>query len=219
MQANTLKIKICGMRDPGNIDDIASLSPDYMGFIYYPGSKRFAGGLSPDDISGIPEKIRKTGVFVNSSREEVLSISDRMNFQAVQLHGGESPAFCRDIKKSGLELIKVFSFGMGDGLERMIRFSEQMEEYLEHCDLFLFDTAGRSYGGTGNKFDWTRLSEYTLEKGFFLSGGLAPGDLGEILELKHPQLFGIDLNSGFENEPGCKNPDLLAEFIRGFRKL
>ena len=198
------------MRDPGNISSIAGLLPDYMGFIYYPGSKRYAGSLLPGGIGDLPSSIRKTGVFVNSNREEVLSIAETMGFHAVQLHGDESPGFCREIKENGLEVIKVFSIGNEGGFERW-------KVYQEYCDLFLFDTEGIGYGGTGVKFGWERLSEYDGEKGFFLSGGIAPGDLEEILELKHPQFYGVDLNSGFETEPGMKNPEQLEAFIRGIR--
>jgi len=212
MQNRTLKIKICGMRDPGNISAVAKLLPDYMGFIYYARSKRFAGGLLPVHIDGLPLNIRKTGVFVNSDRKEVLSIAINMGFHAIQLHGVESPEYCREIKESGLEVIKVFSIGNEGGFERW-------KEYQEYCDLYLFDTAGIAYGGTGKKFSWERLKDYTGEKGFFLSGGLAPGDLEEILELKHPQLYGVDLNSGFETEPGMKNPVQLETFIREIRRV
>lgn len=198
------------MRDPENIRDIAWLSPDYMGFIYYPLSRRFAADLSPADIGILPENIRKTGVFVNSTQEEVLSIVGKMNFQAVQLHGHESPSFCNAMKEKGLEVIKVFSIAQDGGFDRI-------GEYMDFCDFFLFDTAGDGYGGTGKKFDWKRLSEYSLEKGFFLSGGLTPGDLEGIQELDHPQFYGIDLNSGFETAPGVKNKVQLAQFMKSIR--
>lgn len=211
MQDKKLKIKICGMRDPGNIAGVASLSPDYMGFIYYPGSPRFAAELSPEDLGGLPQNIRKTGVFVNAPGEEVLAISKKMGFHAIQLHGGESPEYCRILKEKGFEIIKVFSIGKESGFE-------ETADYMGHCDLFLFDTASGTFGGTGKKYPWSRLDEYTGEKDFFLSGGLAPGDLEAIMEIRHPRFMGVDLNSRFETVPGVKNLDQLAAFIAGIRK-
>jgi phosphoribosylanthranilate isomerase len=206
-----IKIKVCGMRDPGNIAGVASLLPDYLGFIYYPKSPRYAHELKPGDISGLPVSIRKTGVFVNSPRDEVLSISRRMGFRTLQLHGEESPDLCRDLKEEGFEIIKVFSIGGDGGFEKT-------GKYLKYCDLFLFDTASEKYGGTGEKYPWERLQEYSGEKDFFLSGGLAPGDLDDILKIRHPRLAGVDLNSRFEDAPGIKNLDLLARFMEGIRK-
>jgi phosphoribosylanthranilate isomerase len=150
-------------------------------------------------------------VFVNSPEEEVLSISRKMGFHALQLHGDESPEYCRNLKDQGFEIIKVFSIGAESGFEKTA-------DYLDHCDLFLFDTASKVYGGTGEKYPWERLDDYSEEKGFFLSGGLAPGDLEAIMQIPHPQFMGVDLNSRFETQPGVKNLDQLARFIAGIRK-
>jgi len=198
------------MRDPENIRELSELSPDYMGFIYYPGSRRFAGDLSYSDIAGLPGEIRKTGVFVNSSQEEVLSISGKMGFRTVQLHGSESPGYCRLLKDRGLEIIKAIGISPGG------RF-EELAEYGDSCDLFLLDTAGKGFGGTGKKFNWDYLEHYDLDKPFFLSGGIAPGDAMSILNLEHPDLFGLDLNSKFEIEPGLKKMQDLSDFIQKIR--
>jgi phosphoribosylanthranilate isomerase len=147
---------------------------------------------------------------VNSPIEEVLSISTRMGFQTVQLHGDEAPEYCKLLKDKGLELIKVFN------ISRDTRFRE-MEDYLDCCDLFLMDTGGAGFGGTGEKFDWTYLKKYDLEKPFFLSGGIGPEDADSILNLDHPQLFGVDLNSKFEKEPGLKDIQKLKGFVRKIR--
>jgi len=207
---NKLKIKICGMRDPENIREVSELSPDYMGFIYYPGSRRFAGDLSYSDIAGLLREICKTGVFVNSPLEEVLSISSQMAFGAVQLHGNEPPGYCRLLKDNGLEIIKAIGISPGKGFEELV-------EYRDCCDLFLLDTAGTGFGGTGKKFEWDSLVHYELDKPFFLSGGIGPGDAERILNLDHPDLFGVDLNSKFESEPGVKNKLDLSGFILKIR--
>ena len=205
-----LKIKICGMRDPGNIRDISLLLPDYLGFIYYPRSRRYAEDLHPEDIAGLQGEIRKTGVFVDHPAEEVSGICRRMGFGCVQLHGGESPDLCRSLKEQGLEVIKAFQIGPNSGFQGM-------ENYADACDLFLMDTAGFGFGGTGKKFDWRRLENYQLDWPFILSGGITPPDAKQILEIRHPRLFGIDLNSGFETAPAIKNRDVLEGFIQKIR--
>ncbi len=185
--------------------------PDYMGFIYYPHSRRYAGALPAAATEGLPESIRKVGVFVDQPSGEVLATCAQMGFHAVQLHGREAPDYCRRMRDEGFEVFKAFNIGNETGFGHL-------KEYRESCDLFLLDTAGNGFGGTGKKFDWERLAEYELDKPFFLSGGIGPQDAGRILLLDHPDLFGVDLNSRFETEPGMKDRHELAGFIRKIRE-
>lgn len=205
-----MKIKICGMRDPRNIREVSLLSPDYMGFIFYPRSRRYAGQLSPAGIADLPESVRKVGVFVNLPVKDVLSTCKHMGIRMVQLHGDESPDYCKRMKDRGLYVIKAFGVGKADVFKGM-------PAYYDSCDLYLLDTSGVGYGGTGKQFDWKRLDEYVQEKPFFLSGGIGPTDAERILDLDHPQFFGVDLNSRFETKPGIKNRDELAGFIQKIR--
>ena len=202
-----LKIKICGMREPGNIREVSGLKPDYMGFIFYPGSKRYGGRLSPSDLKDFPDVIQKVAVFVNASREEIISTCKAYSIRILQLHGNEPPAFCRSFREEGFQVIKAFRVGQGLDME-------EMEGFAEVCDFILFDTSGEGFGGTGIKFNWNQLQNYTLELPFFLSGGVAPGDAGRIMELDIPQLYALDLNSRFEIKPGLKNVEELGNFIR-----
>jgi phosphoribosylanthranilate isomerase len=211
MKEGNLKIKVCGMRDPGNIHEVSALNPDYMGFIYYPRSPRYAPDLSPADIAGLPAAIKKTGVFVDSPAEEVEETCRRMGFRAAQLHGDEPPEFCNSLKEGGIELIRAFRIGAQTDFR-------EFEDYQDACDLFLLDTAGTGFGGTGKKFEWSRLEQYRLDKPFILSGGIAPPDAERILEIGHPGLYGIDLNSGFETAPAMKDRNALEGFIQRIRK-
>ncbi len=205
-----LKIKICGMREQGNIRELAGLKPDYMGFIFYPASKRYAGRLSPSDLMNIPVEIKKVAVFVNASREEIVSTCKAYSIRILQLHGDEPPAFCRLLREEGFQVIKAFRVGQGLDMEKM-------EAFAEVCDFILFDTSGEGFGGTGLKFDWNQLQDYTLELPFFLSGGIAPGDAGRIKDMDIPQLYAVDLNSRFEIKPGLKDKEELEKFIRKIR--
>jgi phosphoribosylanthranilate isomerase len=105
-----LKIKICGMMEAGNVRDISGLMPDYMGFIFYPGSKRYAGRLSPEEVKDLPDSINKVSVFVNASREEIISTCRAYSIRILQLHGDES-----QLNHYTLELPFFLSGGVAPG--------------------------------------------------------------------------------------------------------
>ena len=209
-----MKIKICGMKYKDNIESVAALHPDYLGFIFYQGSKRnFIG-----EIPALDNEIKKIGVFVN---EEVSVISDlvqKHKLQGVQLHGDESAAFCSALRASNnteLEIIKAFA--VSDHFD----FNELID-YKDVCDYFLFDTKGKERGGNGTLFDWTLLEQYPLDKPFFLSGGIGLAEAGRIHSFIESPLskncLVLDLNSKFESEPGLKKIDELKKFIELVKK-
>ncbi len=194
-----LKIKVCGMKYADNIAHLNALQPDFMGFIFYPPSKRFVGlDFDKSVLASIPKQTIKTGVFVNATEAEVIEFAHLYGMQAVQLHGNESPTFCATIKASGLTLIKAF--GIADDFDW-----EQLVAYQNVVDYFLWDTKTEIHGGSGKQFNWQLLSKYKLNIPFFLSGGISLDNLAEIKNIKHPQLFGVDLNSKFETQPGIKD--------------
>src|ERR1700754_4210221 len=102
-----MKIKVCGLRDKENVKAVAALNPDYMGFIFYGLTPRFVGDLPIENLSNLPSTIIKTAVFVNESAENVNAIIDKYKFDAIQLHGDESPAFCA-LFKGKITVIKAF---------------------------------------------------------------------------------------------------------------
>jgi phosphoribosylanthranilate isomerase len=205
-KTNTMKLKICGMKYPDNILEVGSLLPDYMGFIFWEQSARYFDGEMPI----LPKSIKKTGVFVNASQEEIISKITKYDLQAVQLHGHESVAFCKELKEhfgNAIEIIKVFS------VDSAFDF-DQLKPFETVCDYFLFDTKGKLPGGNGTTFDWKVLENYGSKKSFFLSGGIGVNEIelvNEILKTDLP-IYAIDLNSKFEIEPGLKNTKLLASF-------
>lgn len=198
-----MKIKVCGMRSPDNIAQLSSLAPDYMGFIFWAPSKRFVSESTPS----LTESIKKTGVFVDASEEYILNTIAKHQLQAVQLHGVESPDFCKKLKATGLEIIKAFSVG------KRFEFSD-LEAYESVCDYYLFDTKGDLPGGNGSRFDWSVLRQYPSSKPFFLSGGIGPEDqdaIAWIINLNLP-LYGVDINSKFEDQPALKNIEMIKQF-------
>lgn len=202
-----LKIKICGMREPGNIIDVAQLNPDLMGFIFYPHSPRYiAEHLDPSEYIALIAGIKKVGVFVNADLREIQRMISKYSLDVIQLHGNESPDTCRRLRETGVGVIKTFHIGDRDACK-------QCSRYISDTDFFLFDTRSGKYGGSGEKFNWKILDKYDPGHPFFLSGGIGPDDLDEILRISNPSLYGIDLNSRFEIEPGLKNAELLKEFM------
>lgn len=200
-----MKLKICGMKYPDNIISVGALLPDYMGFIFWEKSARYCNETIPELI----QTIKKVGVFVNESVENIIEKIDKHNLQAVQLHGQESAAFCKELKNSiskKIEIIKVFS--VGDDFDFNV-----LEPFETLCDYFLFDTKGKLPGGNGTTFDWEILKKYKSKKPFFLSGGIGIDEITAIKNLNLP-VYAIDVNSKFEIEPGLKNKNLLSNFKR-----
>ena len=209
-----LKLKICGMRDPHNISRIEELQPDYLGLIFYEASSRYVS----EELLQVDKRIKRTGVFVNASEEEVLEKLQKFDLLALQLHGDEGPEFCKNLKEKiseEIELIKVFS------IKEAFDF-KVLQPYEGIVDFFLFDTKGKDRGGNGISFDWKVLQDYPSSTPFFLSGGIGPGDEAAIKKLyqsfqkrkKEHLFYGIDVNSKFETAPAVKD----AEALRIFRQ-
>jgi phosphoribosylanthranilate isomerase len=198
-----MKIKICGLKHPENIKTIADLAPDYMGFICYAPSPRYATDLNAGTLDALPTSIYKTAVFVNEDAETITKLIDTYNFDAIQLHGNEDPEFCK-LFRNKVTVIKAF------GLDKNFNF-ERLNDFAGSVDYFLFDTKTDLYGGSGKSFDWTLLDKYKLDIPFFLSGGLSLDNLDEVRTIDHPQFYGVDLNSKFETDPGLKDIDKLKK--------
>ena len=190
------------MRESENISELMTLKPDYIGFIFYAQSKRFVSDF-PQIV--IPSSVKKVGVFVNETIEEIIEKANKHTLDFVQLHGDETLEYCEELSAKNIKIIKAFSVGENFDFSVTIPF----EEYVS---LFLFDTKGKNYGGNGVKFNWSILQNYTGKTHFLLSGGINKNDSEEIKKMKHSAFLGIDINSGFELEPGLKNIKEIKEF-------
>jgi phosphoribosylanthranilate isomerase len=202
-----MKLKICGMKYPENILEVSQLLPDYLGFIFWEKSSRYFDG----EIPKIPESIKKVGVFVDATSEEIISKIKKYDLNVVQLHGNESPEFCRNLKMENIEIIKVFS------VNDDFNFSS-LESFENACDYFLFDTKGKLPGGNGIIFNWQILQKYKSTKPFFLSGGIGIEEIENIKKSNLP-IYAIDVNSKFEIEAGLKNIELLKSFKNNLQTL
>ncbi|MEM1134411.1 MAG: phosphoribosylanthranilate isomerase [Bacteroidota bacterium] len=211
-----MKVKICGMRDEKNILEILEEPPDYMGFIFYEKSSRFAGDMPPKVMELIPAYVGKVGVFVNATQGEIEKRVDTYKLDLVQLHGVEPPVFCQLLKERletrDISLIKVFNIAEDFDFKTL-------HPYNDIVDYFLFDTKGKLPGGNGYTFDWTILEKYSGNKPFFLSGGIDPSHISIIKKLKLKGLHTIDINSKFEKTPAVKDFSKTAHFISELRKV
>ena len=201
-------IKVCGLNQAGNIMDVAALAPEYIGHIFYRGSPRYFN----DKLTRYPELstgIKKTAVFVNEDRHVINSRLNQSEFDALQLHGIESPQFCAYFKDR-VTVIKAF------GIDERFNFDD-LNDYEGKVDFFLFDTSTGKHGGSGVAFNWQLLNNYQLNVPFFLSGGLSLDNLEQVRKINHPQLYGVDLNSRFEVKPGVKDINELRKAFKLIR--
>ena len=207
-----MKVKVCGMREKANIEQLAALQPDFIGFIFYDKSPRYIGEeLDEEFVRSLPRNIKKVGVFVNASPDYILTMVKRFDLQYAQLHGNEMPDLCRSIRQKGVNVIKAFS------IDENFNFA-MLNNYKPFCDLFLFDTKGTQPGGNGTTFDWRLLRKYDNDKPFFLSGGISLDNTEEVLELARTmRIYGVDVNSQFESAPGVKEIEHLQKLIQKVR--
>ncbi|MDR0710935.1 MAG: phosphoribosylanthranilate isomerase [Prevotellaceae bacterium] len=207
-----MKIKVCGMKEARNIAEIAQLQPDYMGFIFYDRSPRFAEELPPEALEVLSPKTQRVGVFVNATREYIRRQAARYRLDLLQLHGDETPAECAYLKQSGYNIIKAFGIQSAADIEAM-------RSYEEMCSYFLLDTKTAQRGGSGEKFDYRLLANNHSKTPFFLSGGIAPEDAVSLTALQLPCCKAIDINSRFELLPGVKNVVEVGKFIEAIRGI
>jgi phosphoribosylanthranilate isomerase len=213
-----MRSKVCGLNSISQLIRLDEMEVEFGGFVFYPKSPRYIlKHLQPADLKNAKgQKINKVGVFVNETIEQVLKQVDDCGLYLVQLHGDESPKYCEKIADY-VTVIKAFRIRNDDDVLWKIK------DYQDIVDMFLFDTAGASFGGTGEKFDWTILKNLTIDKPFFLSGGIGPEDVASLQAFSESpvakDLFSIDINSKFETSPGIKNMDMVESFIHQIKRI
>lgn len=214
-------VKVCGMREPDNICAVEALPQvNALGFIFAPRSPRYVS----EKPTYLPKRCQRVGVFVDATIEDILAKVNDYGLYAVQLHGRETPQFCLNLRQylpSEVQIWKALPI-------REVEDFQLISPYEHTVDLFVLEAkttpqsdptpssqSPLSYltGGTGQQFDWALLSHYNSQQPFLLSGGISPNDAIRIKNLSHPRLFGIDLNSRFEDSPANKNIPTLKHFL------
>ena len=212
-----LKLKVCGLTQLAQIQELISLNTNFLGFIFYEKSPRFVlNHLSLDEISEINHQ-GKVGVFVNETVEKISEISEKAKLSFIQLHGDEDEKFIlqlRQILGNNIKIIKVIRIGNQsfDELQKTINQQPSTVNYL------LFDTDSKAFGGTGKTFDWQILNEIEIPIPYFLSGGISLENIHQLSTINH-QPLAIDINSKFEIEPGNKNLEKIKKFTQIVNKI
>jgi phosphoribosylanthranilate isomerase len=208
-----MNIKVCGITQLKQLQQLEAINIDFAGLIFYKESPRYVGDkLSKKEIKSADFDLKKVGVFVNPELIDVLDAIDDYGLDVVQLHGDEPPGMCDDLS-SEVEVIKAFRIKEAD-----MDIDALVKDYDDVCDYYLFDKAtDYSIGGTGKQFDWSILKKAKIEKPFFLSGGIGPDDTAKIKSFRHPDFFGVDINSRFEKEPGVKDMALVLGFKQAMK--
>ncbi|MEO5893045.1 MAG: phosphoribosylanthranilate isomerase [Ferruginibacter sp.] len=205
-----MRVKVCGITQVEQLAMLPEAGATFAGLIFYPKSPRYVLRHMTTTQLKKENNMNKVGVFVNASVEEVLQMVDECRLHMVQLHGDETPKYCEKIADY-ISVVKAFRVSETDNIGWRIR------EYMDVCDMFMFDTEGAGYGGTGKKFNREKLKDVAVGKPYFLSGGIEPGDEEKLKEFEaRPEakaLFSIDINSRFELLPGVKDMDLIKKFI------
>ena len=209
-----MKLKVCGITQLEQLQQLDQLHIDYAGLIFYSQSKRcITNKLMAEDVKRLTLSLKKVGVFVNADEEEIMTQVENFGLDIVQLHGDETPGFCNHISDH-VTVIKAF---------RITHTNEQnidwmIKPYEEYCDYYLFDTNRKnSYGGTGEKFDWQILNKNNINKPFFLSGGIGLKDVEKLKAFEHPSFYAVDVNSKVEITEGVKDMEAIKGLIRGIK--
>ncbi len=219
-----MNIKVCGITQLKQLQQLDGLNIDFAGLIFYKESPRYVvGKISKEELQSTDFDIKKVGVFVNAEYDEIMQTVEDYGLDVVQLHGDETPELCEQLSDN-VEVIKAFSIDANTG-----SIDKLVEEYDAVCDYYLFDSSPLSAspgrggekaalpGGTGIQFDWKLIKKYKIEKPFFLSGGIGLDDAAKVKAFKHPDFIGIDINSKFEKEPGIKDMALVLQLKQAMK--
>ena len=196
------KIKLCGITTESDIALVNQLQPEYVGFVFAKKSKRY---IQEDLAKGLKEKlnshIQAVGVFVDEPVENVVRLLNDNVIDVAQLHGREDERYIRSLRKETTKpIIKAF----------VIKDIGDMTEAGECSADFVLLDAG---AGSGEKFDWDLIK--SMNRPFFLAGGLHPGNVKEAINQVHP--YAVDVSSGIETN-GKKDRIKMADFVSAVRK-
>ncbi len=206
------KIKICGIKTRDALKAAIQEKADFIGFVFYKESSRYIDpDLAHDLTNAVPSVMTNVGLFVDPSDHEIDHVLARADLDMIQLHGTESVARVRDIRmRWGMPVIKAIAIGSEADLD-------QAQPYEKAADWLLFDAKiSGSPGGTGQSFDWKILEKRFIDLPWMLAGGLHAGNVGAVLKCLRPGA--VDISSGVENAPGCKDPQKIKEFIAAVRQ-
>ena len=207
-----LRIKICGLTTPQDAAAAIESGADALGFNFFPGSKRYVRMETAGDwIVALPGNVEKVGILVNPSWEEAKAAAETAGITALQLHGAETPQFCRRLMEEGIRFEKALPVTDADSVTNVPDFFTRT---------LLLDSGGTGeFGGSGQTFAWEIARDFVQANASFrvvLAGGLTPENVAEAVAMVRP--FGVDVTSGVESSPGRKDHRRLRAFIAAARR-
>ncbi|MGY8761555.1 MAG: phosphoribosylanthranilate isomerase [Nitrospinaceae bacterium] len=202
-----IKVKICGTTSLKDAFLAVESGADAIGFIFYKMSPRnISQKEAKEIILQLPPFIETVGVFVNETSDKINRIAEQCKLNSIQLHGEESPALCRRVKR---KIIKAFRVKNADSLKSIASYD---------VSGFLLDSYNDgSKGGTGQVFDWNLALRVKKQGPVILAGGLNPYNVFTAIHRVKP--YGVDVCSGVENSPGIKDHEKIREFIKSVRRF
>jgi phosphoribosylanthranilate isomerase len=207
-----MRIKICGICQPDQGQAIAVLGINTLGFICVPSSPRYVTvNQARQILEKLPPDIQTIGVFANASLETIEQVVLETGFTGIQLHGNESPEFCRAVKQAlpNREIIKALRIQSVESLHNAIA-------YYPVIDTLLLDAYHpQQLGGTGQTLPWESLKKFKPPCPWLLAGGLNAENV--LTALSYLQPDGIDLSSGVERSPGNKDLDKVSQLIKNLK--
>lgn len=196
-----MNIKVCGITQLKQLQQLDGLNIDFAGLDFQTDSVRYLGDkIAADELKESDFDVKKTGVFRDAEMIDMLDAIDNYGLDVIQLNGNENTEVCADLSEE-VEVIKAFT------VDGKVDIDEMIADYDDVCDYYLFDSAGK-------KFDWKILAKAKIEKPFFVSGDISLEDAAAIKKIKHPDFYGININSHFEKEPGVKDMGLILKLKR-----
>ena len=200
-----VKVKICGMTNLKDVKVAVDGGVDAVGFIFYKKSPRSVTMQAVREIVlELPPFVDSVGVFVNETAEQINKIADHCKLDRVQLHGDESPAFCKKIRRRVIKAIRV----------KDIQSLKKLSDYP--VSSFLLDTFSEDqYGGTGKVFDWNLAYPAKKYGPIILAGGLTPINVRQAIQRIKP--YGVDVCSGVESQPGIKDHNKMKAFLKNVK--
>ena len=200
---NQLFVKICGMTRPQDAELAASLGASALGFIFWPGSPRSVSAASAKAIAAsVPANVLKVGVFVDQPAADVARVMDEAGLDVAQLHGHESPEYCRQLMASKRTIFKAVAPENG---------SVNIDDVDPEIILLVDAHDPERFGGTGKTVNWESAREIAATRKTILAGGLNATNIKLAVRTVRP--YGVDVSSGVESAPGIKDPGRLRSFF------
>lgn len=200
LKKHPVRVKICGITRLEDAEAAVQLGADAVGFVFAKSPRQVSLRAAAQIASRLGPFVTRVGVFVNSPVQQVLSVMDSVGLDVAQLHGNESSADCA--KLFNRRVIKVFRVGEHFSTKEMSRY-----QVAAH----MLETDARVAGGSGQSWDWTRLSRARFSTPIIVTGGLNPSNVQKAIRILKP--YAVDVSSGVEKRPGIKDHKLMEKFI------